>query len=256
MRISAHFGSTDIPVVVLGGLVPELLCTTTEIRHQGTTDVDIQINLEVEVDGVHAFELEQALLAAGFSADPEQLWRWLDHEHGTIVKVEFLCDLDYEPAESLVTFMGAKTLGAVNLRGTGYAARDWTLHNLSTAIDDRHVVVRVRFAALAGYLLAKGHALRNRRFEKDMYDFAYVLIHNDAGGPVAAADEVMAKFGDDLPSLYSMFREVGASFRSPTDAGPITYARLAFDNEPEEDQARLAADAYAAVTEFLVHLYP
>lgn len=257
MRISAHFGSTDIPVVVLGELVPELLCTTTEARHQGTTDVDIQINLEVELDDEHASELEQALLAAGFSADSEQMWRWLDHEHGTVVKVEFLCDLDYEPAESLVMFSGAKTLGAVNLRGTGYAARDWTLHNLSATIDDRLVAAQVRFAALADYLLAKVHALRNRRFEKDMYDFAYVLIHNDVGGPGPAADEVMAKFGDDLPSLHSMFRGLGASFSSPADAGPTAYARLAppLDSESEEDPARLAGDAYAAVTEFLVCLY-
>lgn len=118
------------------------------------------------------------------------------------------------------------------------------------------MAAQVRFAALAGYLLAKVHALRNRRFEKDMYDFAYVLIHNDVGGPGPAADEVMAKFGDDLPSLHSMFREVGASFSSPADAGPTAYARLALDSEPEEDPARLAADAYAAVTEFLVRLYP
>lgn len=256
MRISAHFGSTDIPVVVLGGLVPEMLCTTTEARHQGTTDVDIQMNLEVELAGEHAFELEQALLAAGFSADPEQMWRWLDHEHGAVDNVEFLCDLDYEPAESLVMFSGAKMLGAVNLRGTGYAARDWTIHNLSATIHDRPVAAQVRFAALAGYLLAKVHALRTRRFEKDMYDFAYVLIHNDVGGPGPAADEVMAKFGDDLPSLHSMFREAGASFSSPADAVPTAYARLAVDSEPEEDPARLAADAYAAVTEFLVRLYP
>jgi hypothetical protein len=256
VRISAHTGSIDIPLVVLGGLVPELLCTTTEVRHQGTTDVDIQINLEVEVDGEHASQLEQALLAAGFSADPERSWRWLDHERGTMAKVEFLCDLDDEPAESLVTFRGAKTLGAVNLRGTGYAARDWNFHNLSATIDDRLVSARVRFAALAGYLVAKGHALRNRRLEKDMYDLAYVLIHNDAGGPGPAAGEVIAKFGTDLPSLQSMFREVGASFSSPADAGPTAYVRLALDNEPDEDSALLAADAYAAIAEFLGRLYP
>src|SRR5947209_18166537 len=83
VRISANFGPTDIPLVVLGGLVPEMLCVASAIRHQGTIDVDIQINLEVEVDGQHAFELEYALVAAGFVPDPEQVWRCLDREHGS-----------------------------------------------------------------------------------------------------------------------------------------------------------------------------
>lgn len=255
VRISQHFGSTDIPLVVLGGLVPELLCATTDVRHQGTTDVDIQINLEVEVEGEHASELEQALLAAGFVADPEHAWRWLDRERGTVVMVEFLCDLDYEPAEALVTFSGAKTLGAVNLRGMGYAARDWVFRDLTAWIDGHSVSTQVRFAALAGYLIAKAHALRNRRLPKDMYDFAFVLIHNDAGGPGPAADRVIARFGDDLPSLHTTFREVAASFSSPADAGSAAYAHLALDSEPEADAAQLAADAHAAVNEFIRHLY-
>lgn len=232
IRISENFGSTDIPLVVLGGLAPALLCATSSVQHQGTTDVDIQINLEVELDGAHAAEVEQALVAAGFEPHPEYAWRWLDRERGTVVKVEFLCDLDYEPAESLVTFSGAQRLVAVNLRGTGYAARDWGLRDLAAWIDGRPVSARVRFAALAGYLIAKAHALRNRRLSKDMYDLAYVLIHNDAGGPEQAADRVIARFGNDLPSLHSTFREVSASFGSPDDAGPTAYARVAFEIDP------------------------
>lgn len=218
--------------------------------------MDIQVNLEIEVDGDHASALEQALVAAGFAADPEHAWRWLDSERGTIVKIEFLCDLEYEPAESLVTFTRAKTLGAINLRGTGYAARDWILRELTASIDGHNLSARVRFAALAGYLIAKGHALRSRRLAKDMYDFAYVLVHNDAGGPGAAAEQVIAMFGHELPSLHTTFREVAASFSSPTDAGPSAYAKLAFESDPESERALLAADAYAAVNELLRLLYP
>ena len=256
VRIAAGFGSTDIPLVVLGGLVPELLCAGTNVPHQGTTDVDIQINLEVEIDGEHAFQLEEALVAAGFAADPERAWRWLDHAHGTLVKVEFLCDLANQPARALVKFTGANTLGAVNLRGTGYAARDWVLRNLNAHIDGRLVSAHVRFAALAGYLVAKAHALRDRRLEKDMYDLAYVLIHNDSGGSMPAADRVLAVFGKDMPYLMSMFREVAASFSSPADAGPVSYARLALDTVPDADPDQLAADAYAAVIAFVTRMYP
>jgi len=254
--ITEKFGSTDIPLVVLGGLVPALLCAASGIQHQGTADVDIQINLEVELNGEHAAELERALVAAGFEPHPEYAWRWLDRERGTIVKVEFLCDLDNQPGESLVTFSGAKRLGAVNLRGTGYAARDWVLRDLAASIDGRPASAQVRFAGLAGYLIAKAHALRNRRLSKDMYDFAYVLIHNDAGGPEQAADRVIARFGNDLPSLRSTFREVSASFGSPADAGPTAYARAAFEIDPGAPPQQLAADAYAAVAVFVRRLYP
>ena len=41
----------------------------------------------------------------------------------TIVKFELLADLDTERAEAVVNFAGAEELGAVNLRGTGYATR-------------------------------------------------------------------------------------------------------------------------------------
>jgi hypothetical protein len=30
--------------VVLGGLVPELLCSTSEFHHSGTTDIDVQVD--------------------------------------------------------------------------------------------------------------------------------------------------------------------------------------------------------------------
>lgn len=255
VRIAYHFEGTDIPLVVLGGLVPELLCSSSDVPHQGTTDIDIQINLEVEVEGEHAGQLERALLAAGFVADPHEAWRWRDRGHGTAVKVEFLCDLDDQRANDVVLLRGAQRLGAANLRGTGYAARDWTVHELHSAGGEA-ITARIRFAALAGYLVAKAHALRERRLDKDMYDLAFVLLHNAEGGPTAAASLVMSKFGDDLPRLTTMFREVAASFSSPSDTGPSAYAQLAFENEPESEPEQLAADAYAALSEFIGRLYP
>ena len=45
-------------------------------------------------------------------------------------------------------------------------------------------------ATLPAYLLAKTHAAYGRRLEKDWYDIAYVVLHNDAGGPTAAAARV------------------------------------------------------------------
>jgi hypothetical protein len=50
--------------VLLGGLVPDLLCSGAANRHIGTTDVDVQVDLEVQGGSVNAARLERALRGA------------------------------------------------------------------------------------------------------------------------------------------------------------------------------------------------
>ncbi len=39
----------DVPdFVLLGGLDPDLLCSSASRHHEGTTDVDIQVDLEIQ----------------------------------------------------------------------------------------------------------------------------------------------------------------------------------------------------------------
>lgn len=44
VRVVHHYGARP-EFVVLGGLVPELLCAGSGWRHAGTTDVDVQVVL-------------------------------------------------------------------------------------------------------------------------------------------------------------------------------------------------------------------
>ena len=46
LRILIHYGQTP-EFVVLGGLVPDLLCADSQFLHAGTTDVDAQVDLEI-----------------------------------------------------------------------------------------------------------------------------------------------------------------------------------------------------------------
>ena len=57
LRIIRHFGRRP-EFVVLGGLVPELLCAESELRRAGTTDVDLQIDPEIAYGAVIAARLE------------------------------------------------------------------------------------------------------------------------------------------------------------------------------------------------------
>ena len=98
-------------------------------------------------------------------------------------------------------------LSAQNLRGTGYVARDFAWEELNgELVDGTGVTVRVRFAALGGYLLSKCVAVRTRAATKDYYDFVYVLQHNQAGGPEQAAHRLLnGELADALPPLRTTF---------------------------------------------------
>jgi hypothetical protein len=75
IRVVHHYGARP-EFVVLGGLVPELLCAASEHQHAGTTDVDVQVDLEIACGSVNTSRLEQALRNAEFEPDNERVWRW------------------------------------------------------------------------------------------------------------------------------------------------------------------------------------
>lgn len=52
IRVVHHYGRRP-EFVVLGGLVPELLCTTGPDTHAGTTDIDVQVDLEIAAGSVN-----------------------------------------------------------------------------------------------------------------------------------------------------------------------------------------------------------
>src|SRR5260221_14051489 len=106
VRVVHHYGGRP-EFVVLGGLVPQLLCGGSQWGHAGTTDVDVQVDLEIACGVANVVRLEQALLNAEFEPGGE-VWRWSleDAELRTVVKFELLADLNNERAGSIVAFAG------------------------------------------------------------------------------------------------------------------------------------------------------
>ena len=252
VRVVHHYGATP-EFVVLGGLVPELLCSRSERQHAGTTDIDVQVNLEIECNAVNTARLERALRHAEFEPDSNQVWRWrvANEEMRAEVKFELLADLDTEANEATVLFDDCERLGAVNLRGTRYATRDVTLRDLTAKVGDDVRRVEVRVTGVAGFLLAKCAAARARGKRKDWYDIAFVLLHNDLGGPVQAAKAVMGVFGlEALRASQTALAELSANFANPHSRGPVAYAEQLLLNHPDEESSQAKADAVAAVGEF------
>ena len=135
------------------------------MRHAGTTDVDVQVDLEIAAGAVNTVRLERALVNAEFKADPSRVWRWETEAdgHNVVAKFELLADLDGEPAGAVVHFDECDVLGAVNVRGTGFAARDYSSLTLQSRIGGVDYEVGVNITGIAGFPIAKAAAARSRR---------------------------------------------------------------------------------------------
>jgi hypothetical protein len=256
VRVVHHYGATP-EFVLLGGLVPDLLCSDSGMLHAGTTDVDVQVDLEIAAGAVNTARLERALANAEFTVDPQRIWRWETDVDGrsAVVKFELLADIDTEPAQAVVSFDSCEQLGAVNLRGTGFAAKDFSPTPLRARIGGMNYNVEVNVTGLAGFLLAKASAAYSRRKPKDWYDIAFVLLHNDAGGPETAAAVVAERFGSDLVgATRTALDDLAANFDNPRAQGPEAYATQFAIDHPDSDDAQLRADAIVAVRAFYTGL--
>ena len=252
VRLVRAYGDTP-EFVLLGGLVPDRLCTQTPRHHVGTTDVDVQVNLEIQSGAENARRLEEALEGSGFAPSVDYAWRWR-HESspGFVVKIEFLADLNDVANRRTVTFKGCTSLGAANLKGTGFASQDWELRPISTVLEEELVTVEVRVATLPAYLLAKVHAAYDRSLGKDWYDIAYVLLNNDDGGSVRAAQRVRERFSDELAGqTLTALDELLANFADADAQGCAAYAQTVNGLYPDQDRALLENDSIAAVAAFV-----
>ena len=111
-------------------------------------------------------------------------------------------------------------------------------------IEQRAVI---NVTALAGYLLAKTAAARSRRKAKDWYDIAFVLLHNDAGGPEAAAHAVRGAFATELVgATMTALDDLAANFTSPSDQGPEAYVEQMTLDHDALDHRTLAVDAHCS----------
>ena len=251
VRIVHHYGERP-EFVVLGGLVPELLCAESGIQHAGTIDIDVQVDLEIACGAVNTARLERALRASGFTPEDARIWRWVadDTIAAPVVKFELLADLQDQPAEATISFDACENLGAVNLRGTGFAARDIEIRELSVRDGDVTHTAEVNVSGLAGFLLAKTAAAFSRRKTKDWYDIAFVLLHNDAGGTAAAVALVEERFIGEIAALQTALDDLEANFQNLAAQGSRAYVTQMRIDHPELDSETLAADAVVAVGEF------
>lgn len=255
VRVVHHYGEKP-GFVLLGGLVPQLLCSQSAFRHAGTTDVDVQVDLEIAAGATHTRRLERALANAEFRPDSERVWRWelqTDTGRKAQVKFELLADLEDQKQGAIITFDDCQQLGAVNLRGTGYAARDVQEQTLRAKDGGILREVQVNVSGLGGFLMAKAAAANGRNKPKDWYDIAYVLLHND-DGPTAGADAVTVAFGSVAAAAKTWLLELHTNFADSDSQGTRAYVEQFKLDHPDQDPQQLGADAMLAVGDFCTRL--
>jgi hypothetical protein len=253
VRVVHHYGGTP-GFVLIGGLVPALLCSRSGRQHAGTTDVDVQVDLEIAGGSAEAGRLERALRNAEFEPGGEYIWRWKLAGSQTVVMFELLADLDSEPNEAIIAFNDCEELGAVNLRGTGYAAQDTMIQKISAKDHGTWREAEINVTGLAGFLLAKMAAAKGRRKPKDWYDIAFVLLHNDYGNPDAAAARVREVFPEAIDAIRTLVLDLQGNFAEADAQGTEAYVKQITDNHPDLDPTTAAADAQLAVEAFTTTL--
>lgn len=84
---------------------------------------------------------------------------------------------------------------------------------------------------------------------------AYVLIHNDAGGPHSAAIAVTDRFANDITGeTCTALDALASNFTDPEAQGPQAYAESVLDLHPDLDWDLLANDAVTAIAAFIAGL--
>ena len=166
------------------------------------------------------------------------------------MKFEPLADLHDQKEGVTVSFDECENFGAVNLRGTGFVTRDIEVHNLTARFGGITYNTQVNVAGLAEFVFAKVAAAYSRRMSKDWYDIAVALLHNDSGGPAAAATLARKRFAAELPTLHTALEDLRANFESPDTQGTRAYVSQMRVDHPELDPGNLSADAVLAVREF------
>ncbi|GIG41913.1 hypothetical protein [Cellulomonas phragmiteti] len=225
-RLVARLDGRTDGLVVIGGLNPELLAPVTEAPHQGTADIDlvVQLGFVYDRDELDLRWLESALDATGFAPVGEsRAWQWVTTVDDTPVRIDLLTDvLDHRGQQLAVP--GCTRMTVMNVAGPAPALQDPVIRRVAvTSGDDPPTWVDVPFANLGAYLLAKAAAVLGRQADRDPYDLAFVVRHNSAGGPRAAARAARAALPAGREKEFDgVLRAALRSSPIPTDAPPVS----------------------------------
>lgn len=245
IEITHLLGAYRDSMILVGGWVPQLLCTGASARHIGSIDIDLLLDhrsLQAPV-----YKTIKKLLAERGYTEGEQpfiFYREVSAKSRVIrVEVDFL-GAQYKGTGKKHRTQQAQDLKIRKARGADLAFEKPVEISISGTLpggaEDK---VSVRVASIVPFLVMKAQALNDRLKEKDSWDIYYCLM-NYPGGIEAIAAE-FRKFASNklVKEGLAILRD---KFGSIKGVGPAHIAAFENITAPQE-QERVRRDAYERV---------
>ena len=222
LHVATLVGDLGDDVVVVGGLVPSLLCPDIElagrhVAHPGTMDLDLGLSLAV-LDQERYVALQRRLRSARFEPDTNlegrlTRQRWRHPRGGTTV--DFLISPTSKGVAPGTLQPLTGDLAAYVTKGLSLAFRDRLRIELAgTTITGEAATRSIWVCGPAAFIALKALSFRNRGEPKDAFDLVHVLMGFGLGvEDIAARADVLRDdeiFGEAQTVLLEDF---GASDR-------------------------------------------
>ena len=233
VEIGQILGSFEGRYAVIGGAVPWLLLSESDMRHIGTGDVDLGLDAEALGGGEYA-QLVQSLQDQGYKQRVNlrrfQLARTVPSRDGgpdIDVIVDFLMPRDAEIAKNTSPLV--RDFAVQRADGVELALRFYNMVSIDGEMPDGgRNRVRLRVASIPALLAMKGYAITNRLKHKDAYDIYFCIRNFPDGfdGLIAAAAPLLG-----IDSARSGYLLISEKFRSVDDFGPTSVRKFVEDSD-------------------------
>ena len=258
VEIGQILGSFKGKFAVIGGAVPWLLLSESDMPHIGTGDVDLSLNAEALGDGEYA-QLIESLQGQGYNQQDNvrrfQLVRTVparDSGPDIDVVVDFLMPRDVEIVKNTPPLIS--NFAVQRADGADLALKFYQMVAIDSEMPDGgHNRVHIAVASIPALLAMKGYAIANRQKPKDAYDI-YFCIRNFPDGLDALVAETKPLL--EVDTARKGYLLIAGKFRDVNDFGPTRVRQFVEGSDAlgERTADQWQQDAFGQVNAWLVEL--
>ena len=258
VEIGQILGSFKGKFAVIGGAVPWLLLSESDMPHIGTGDVDLSLNAEALGDGEYA-QLIESLQGQGYNQQDNvrrfQLVRTVparDSGPDIDVVVDFLMPRDVEIVKNTPPLIS--NFAVQRADGADLALKFYQMVAIDSEMPDGgHNRVHIAVASIPALLAMKGYAIANRQKPKDAYDI-YFCIRNFPDGLDALVAETKPLL--EVDTARKGYLLIAGKFRDVNDFGPTRVRQFVDGSDVlgERTADQWQQDAFGQVNAWLVEL--
>ena len=258
VEIGQILGSFKGKFAVIGGAVPWLLLSESDMPHIGTGDVDLSLNAEALGDGEYA-QLVESLQEQGYNQREDmrrfQLVRTVPARDGgpdINVVVDFLMPRDVEIVKNTPPLIN--NFAVQRADGADLALKFYQMVAIDSEMPDGgHNRVHIAVASIPALLAMKGYAIANRQKPKDAYDI-YFCIRNFPDGIDALVAETKPLL--EVDTARKGYLLIAGKFRDVDDFGPTKVREFVEGSDVLGGRTadQWQQDAFGQVNAWLVEL--